>query len=469
MDLLPTPENSKYERLQLPYRGEEDYDHGEWKTYLQRQGYEPLTIKQYRSLINDQDQRFCNTLHTWLFWGYLEELFQVPLIVTDYVEVFGDGEIIDLKRLMDELVTTTTVLTSFDPDRIKRVHLDRARVKQEFERGQILETNNQIAPLTRDTDAMFDENKPVSLIHYLNVQGWVDPRDILVCSCTEMAMELMEYFPQESGTQVSFAAPLPTQFHHDTVELRNRLMQDGWCPHEMNMFSQILNISACQYVSCLDRPNPEQAHDCMHSYDMRMRRDADLELGLFQGKCTMNRCFRAQMDEPEYERTHIDSCERLNCKDIAADAVHLDSILDDRNIPIVKAWGSKEKCLIEITTCKPHLPYVAISHVWSDGYGNPRDNAIRTCQLQHFSQLVRQLKSSDGRDIEYFWLDTLCVPPDGQNRSSAQDKAIELMRDTYVKATYILVIENWLMSKSIKKTDNLEIMLRIVCSPWMRR
>jgi hypothetical protein len=74
-------------------------------------------------------------------------------------------------------------------------------------------------------------------------------------------------------------------------------------------------------------------------------------------------------------------------------------------------------------------PYVAISHVWADGLGNPASNGLPRCQLDKLFALLGDLinpstfasirfkKSStiqralwNRTSRRYFWMDTFCIP-----------------------------------------------------------
>ena len=73
------------------------------------------------------------------------------------------------------------------------------------------------------------------------------------------------------------------------------------------------------------------------------------------------------------------------------------------------------------------------------------------------------------RPSAYFWLDTLCVPPDSLNRHSLQELAISQMRDTYEKAAVVLTIESWLGQCPARHLGALEKVMRVLVSPWNRR
>lgn len=86
----------------------------------------------------------------------------------------------------------------------------------------------------------------------------------------------------------------------------------------------------------------------------------------------------------------------------------------------------------EVTRARPGLEYVAISHVWSGGLGNPSKNGLPEC---HF-----------------FRMDTFCIPV-GDTFSGARDKAINLMAEIYGGARAVLVLDPELQRISVTKME----------------
>jgi hypothetical protein len=53
--------------------------------------------------------------------------------------------------------------------------------------------------------------------------------------------------------------------------------------------------------------------------------------------------------------------------------------------------------------------YIAFSHVWSHGRGNPSINRMPLCQLERLARLASQGRKTT-KSYGAFWIDTLCVP-----------------------------------------------------------
>ncbi|KAL9617148.1 MAG: hypothetical protein Q9160_008045 [Pyrenula sp. 1 TL-2023] len=117
------------------------------------------------------------------------------------------------------------------------------------------------------------------------------------------------------------------------------------------------------------------------------------------------------------------------------------------------------------------IPYVAISHVWSDGLGNPTENSLPRCQLLRLQRLVNNLYHTEVVDDNdhamnpiYFWIDTLCVPLQEEYRM----KAIVLMNQSYENAEKTLVIDSWLENIGLDE-DNIVNLLKIRSCTWSQR
>lgn len=118
---------------------------------------------------------------------------------------------------------------------------------------------------------------------------------------------------------------------------------------------------------------------------------------------------------------------------------------------------------MSITAADPSKPYVAISHVWSDGMGNPRQNALPLCQLQKLQKLVNGLYEPENHPVP-FWIDTICVPLSNDMRNMA----IQLMARTYEGAGKVLVLDSSLTDPGVHSAPE-ELLMRIRCSSWMQR
>ncbi|MCJ1354011.1 MAG: hypothetical protein MMC33_003998 [Icmadophila ericetorum] len=175
--------------------------------------------------------------------------------------------------------------------------------------------------------------------------------------------------------------------------------------------------------------------------------------------CSLEQCIGCQIDLKIYALLHYDlSC---NCELVSIDDERLSSILK-----------SGKFSLLKLDVDRGDLDYVALSHVWADGLGNPYANALLKCQLFNIKVRVRELFNAAKQDEisknsdDLLWLDTLCVPSKfGEDKTTA----ITLMKNTFKRARHVLVLDASLKNHEVGSTDLLEAAVRIFTSPWLRR
>lgn len=222
--------------------------------------------------------------------------------------------------------------------------------------------------------------------------------------------------------------------------LKASLVASGWCPQLAGHLGMKFRGELMYYMLRMGPP------DCKN-----------------HGACNFERCNAYQIDRVRYKHLHVRrSC---NCKHALVDPNELCSILEGGYIPVVKVQRPGDsRGYLKLHPALPSEKYVAISHVWSDGLGNPLENSIASCQLRRILTEVRKIPGLPQPSA--FWLDTLCCPvrPIAMRR-----QAIRMMRQTYEEADAVLVLDGRLNRFSINRSSPVEVAARILTSGWMRR
>ncbi|KAI0402667.1 hypothetical protein F4802DRAFT_608517 [Xylaria palmicola] len=104
-------------------------------------------------------------------------------------------------------------------------------------------------------------------------------------------------------------------------------------------------------------------------------------------------------------------------------------------------------------------PFMAISHVWSDGTGAGTwpSKQVNECVYRYFKKIAKRFQ------CEGIWWDTLCVPQDRHARS----RALSIMHQNYEEARVTLVHDRFL--RNIPFTGPDMACLAIVLSSWFTR
>ena len=116
-------------------------------------------------------------------------------------------------------------------------------------------------------------------------------------------------------------------------------------------------------------------------------------------------------------------------------------------------WSLDGRSVIE-----PPRPYMAISHVWSDGTGTGawRDGEVNKCLYEFFQRIAKQFQC-DG-----IWWDTLCIPKE----KTLREKALRKIQINYERTRITLVhdcfLRNW-------NWDQETACFAILMSPWFSR
>lgn len=243
---------------------------------------------------------------------------------------------------------------------------------------------------------------------------------------------------------------------------KGRLLAHGWCVCEVKLIlDTTLSLQTLHFLSCLDKTSLEHNHD----------------------RCDALQCVAYQNDLDEYRTQHVSK--NCDCVELSVDPDALYNILRTKALPLIRIRTGQTlgELSIDIVPSRPTSRYVALSHVWADGLGNPYANALPRCQLSNIAKLIQELNTAarsleaqdhgvEGKDVEeteeelLLWCDTLCCPV--QSRE-AKNLALEYMYRTYQHATHVLVLDASLKRCDMESLDIDETSMRILTSPWMRR
>ena len=243
---------------------------------------------------------------------------------------------------------------------------------------------------------------------------------------------------------------------------KERLLAHGWCMTEVKlMLDTAMSLQTLHFMANLDKKDAGQNHQA----------------------CDTQQCMIYQNNLGTYRTQHVSK--DCDCQELFIDQEALHTILRSKALPLIRVRPSQtlEALSVDVVASQPTSRYVALSHVWADGLGNPYANALPRCQLLNIGKLIQgldmDLRARDIRDDHakerdssqekeelLLWCDTLCCPIQPK---VAKDLALEYMHRTYQDATYVLVLDSSLRHCDINKSGIDEVSMRILTSPWMRR
>ncbi|KAL4932089.1 uncharacterized protein BDV17DRAFT_279769 [Aspergillus undulatus] len=244
-----------------------------------------------------------------------------------------------------------------------------------------------------------------------------------------------------------------------SVKEEEKLISDGWCP---------LNVARCASAGIqLDA----------QVYLLQLARSKPSWYNRTHDSCQKTECVADSIDKSINVTRHVQ--EDCNCLHVDADIEQLHGILQDGGIRIVRITPCGEDELgnrqFEVKVVKKcsSKPYVAVSHVWADGLGNPHANSLSHCQLEFLYDHTRLLLREKGYSLlqrEDIWTpaqsDTLCIP----HQNDVRSLAIQCIRDVYTGAYRTIMIDSSLIMIDSRSYTKLEVCLRVLyCSGWICR
>ncbi|KAJ6436460.1 putative AC9 transposase [Purpureocillium lavendulum] len=272
-----------------------------------------------------------------------------------------------------------------------------------------------------------------------------------------------------------------------------RIFEDnGWCPFRARQLCQTFDYLTLNSIAGLVKRNAagENHGQCLEV----MRCKAHDVIGMDQ---TVSYPFRHDSQ----------TCDG-SCDFIKISYNELASIISSGGKPIISV--SMDGPLdLKVIRCTPYTTYTAVSHVWSDGRGNPIENALPQCQIVWLREKIRQTyqakynplydeqsilrseiefaytqtfrggrphSSFDPKRI-YFWMDTLCIPscPESAASDATQTlrlRAIKQITPIFVGAYNALVLDQGLENTVARNPAGLsgdEFASYILGCTWMER
>lgn len=233
-----------------------------------------------------------------------------------------------------------------------------------------------------------------------------------------------------------------------------KMKNDGWCPRAVRLlkgqFGTRATMLLSAYLVTQNSGYMEGQHD----------------------KCTHELCVVTPVDEDgRYQSRHV--CADGKCQPLGPSLDKVLYALERDEVPLLRFrnWQADE-IQFEVMSYRPRrdmgLNFIAISHVWSHGWGNAHANELNFCQLQF---LQRQIQWVTGDPQTPFWMDTLLVPIGGTERNiRAKKTAIRQIYDVFDSSRHTIVIDNELRTlRAAQAGRERELAMKILSCGWTKR
>ena len=406
------------------------YDNGEHPTYPQRVGWSWPEIKEIAQKRPSKDESHtlecaASLVQAWLYFGLIHAITRLPVDTSQYIRQNTQGK---------PVVTSRPLLS--------HLQLWQKELASQEDGGK-----NLIAQI----DQLF------KIYHYFLSYVAVIWKDLLphkvgasiVVLHQTLALAKLSMFPS------SYAPPSLCNFHdYFHKQIRAPLVDNGWCKATVHRLGQRLSPVTLYHMASVKNILPAKSESHL--------------------TCSNSSCQAWRPPVGAFKPQHA----MLNCQCQLMPSVQdqVTSIVEKRCIPLLsfsEDTGISIKSL-DLTSPGGGEEYVAISHVWADGLGNPSDNTMYECQLRLLQDRVTRvwkLHHQTKEDIKdsssvLFWIDTLCVPA---KESEIKSIALAMMEDTYREASIVLVMDAGLKSLSTTTTPPFQLAISIAASKWWTR
>nr|OQO32311.1 hypothetical protein B0A51_00370 [Rachicladosporium sp. CCFEE 5018] len=198
--------------------------------------------------------------------------------------------------------------------------------------------------------------------------------------------------------------------------------------------------------------------------------------------CTEHECTANNVKlDGAYKTRHTSSS--CVCDHVAVSPDSICEMIGRGKLPLVKIELKFGRIRLSLREARPLDRYVAVSHVWSEGLGNPTGNGLPECQLNLLWRRLRNLPNAGNvsfhesrywrpalasNDWFLVWMDTLCIPTRPEDETF-RARAIDRMNLVYAVADKVLVLDAGLENARIGASEMAETAARIAFSTWMSR
>ncbi|KAI0392015.1 hypothetical protein F5Y17DRAFT_460239 [Xylariaceae sp. FL0594] len=371
-------------------------------------------------------------LQPWLFFGLIFTVVQAhgrPIL--DYRSLVRDGHV--TTQYLQEALEEWKRYEIQNPDGIQS-RMDRAE--------QVL----RLARRVMQKNCSYREC--VKIVFHPRSPFWIRPSiSLSIAVLGETLSAAKAQILKAAGLEVGEGPRGAEEGWGEPTYVLENMERQGWCPRHINFWESRLRSQATLWLASLscnvtaeDRQgNYRSAHapgcdkHCGDTYGPNMARVSGI-LG------------RAEAGIP-----------LLKFKDDSDDSYELE-VLEE---------GDRARHHDSVDGRTPPFGYAAISHVWSDGFGNTTENKLPPCMLLFLKRQLRQLGSRRGP----FWMDTLVIPVDPSEASKRLRKvAIGQIDQVFIKSTCSIVLDLGLMHENAgadRKPTKAGV--KIIASPWMSR
>lgn len=442
MQHLPLPSNPVMPSIKVPYLCQEDYDGGPLDEYPKRHGWTlnfrsgNLQILRFES--EPPNSEIAAFLQTWLYFGLLHETVGPRYREVSFSRMENGVKYLTTANLEHVVEAWSSDLTSQDS------------LSDVDNLVQRLRSGRKNIQIVQETTYQIGRTEP-DMLHSAFVLTLAALTETLVCVLCDVCKidSVRAAIGRNTILRLSWrnSADAGRRPYDPRAPLVEFLRKNRWCPSDVKRIdATVEEIGTLHYMTNMSPPRAWSSHE----------------------RCSENLCSDTKINSSTYRLSHTRP--KCQCQLVRAGNSQLCSIIRHGRLAVLDVETAGKNSLearITVRARNNDEDFIALSHVWSEGLGNPFDNALHACELARIANLTRRLEPA-GQSVNPMpiWIDSISVPVKPQE---VQQLALERLREPFEQARYVLVLDSYLSEVKAEDINGLEIFARILCSSWMQR
>ena len=396
------------------------------KTRLEALEYSPVS-----------DIETLSMLQSWLFFGVLEHVLGVRMRTANTLIVLEGKAFLKTDGLRPILHGLNSVIAAYNVlgDSVSSQYLNTASVKKKIdavaEAVEVARHFNEHFVLQGRANSV-DEAVYDTVVHHLAL-------------LLEASVDIIYRVKNTSGALRKTNRVMVRKSRE--AHLRDKLTRQGWCPSSYDFLLVQSGLWSVVYAASVGPPAVASL--------------------ISHKDCTFSKCLASNVDVQTYRTKHF--LEGCGCNSNSLAISSLTECLLSGSTPLIDPESMTQQRnasdLVVKFENQKLTPYVAISHVWSDGLGGCAEDGLPQCQIDFFRGVLDQCRKLSLCDAHYLWIDSMCIAED----RSLRQKAVSNIKEYFEQATGVVVLDSRLRSHSINDNTHDSLFLNYVTASWNRR
>ena len=185
-------------------------------------------------------------------------------------------------------------------------------------------------------------------------------------------------------------------------QAKDAMINNGYCHHQVDDLSVKYDLSTFRYLATLER-SPARVRDHQHCWLRDSCIAFNTDPATYQTQHTTSDCECSVISVPYQSLLGV-----IRRGDIPLISIESDPLDLSESEPLITVEDDGIPCTsrikLQVKARSRKSRYVAVSHVWADGLGNPILNGLPSCQLERLQSILQglpEVRSLRGPSVSY--------------------------------------------------------------------